>query len=70
MLQICIVLYMIFLEGDKHFFLRKKPIMLEFLIPYFTVSGIQVTEIVTKEEYEANGWVRCETKSGRYEIRK
>lgn len=44
--------------------------MLEFVIPYYTVSGIQVTEIVTKEEYEANGWVRCETKSGRYEIRK
>ena len=49
----------------------KRPIQLQFEIPYFTVSGLQVRymKIVEKSNYDAVPWVRYITKNGEYNIR-
>uniref|UniRef100_A0A8C4S8W5 Adaptor related protein complex 1 subunit mu 3 n=1 Tax=Erpetoichthys calabaricus TaxID=27687 RepID=A0A8C4S8W5_ERPCA len=49
----------------------KPPITVNFEIPYFTVSGIQVRylKIIEKSGYQALPWVRYITQSGDYQIR-
>ncbi|XP_064415506.1 adaptor related protein complex 1 subunit mu 3 [Latimeria chalumnae] len=49
----------------------KPPITVNFEIPYFTVSGIQVRylKIVEKSGYQALPWVRYITQSGDYQLR-
>lgn len=49
----------------------KRPIQVNFEIPYFTVSGLQVRymKIIEKSNYEAVPWVRYVTKNGEYSIR-
>lgn len=49
----------------------KRPMQIEFEIPYFTVSGLQVRfmKIVEKSNYEAVPWVRYITRNGEYSIR-
>jgi AP-1 complex subunit mu len=49
----------------------KRPININFEIPYFTVSGIQVRylKITEKSGYEAIPWVRYLTMNGTYSIR-
>ena len=49
----------------------KKPIGVNFEIPYFTVSGVQVRylKIVEKSGYQALPWVRYITQNGEYQIR-
>ena len=49
----------------------KRTIKINFEIPYYTVSGIEVRyiKIVDKLKYEAIPWVRYITKSGEYNIR-
>ena len=50
---------------------KKRPVTVNFEIPYFTVSGIQVRylKIIEKSGYQALPWVRYITKSGQYELR-
>ncbi|KAM7471276.1 hypothetical protein LguiA_009459 [Lonicera macranthoides] len=50
---------------------RKAPIRVQFEIPYFTVSGIQVRylKIIEKSGYQALPWVRYITMAGEYELR-
>jgi AP-1 complex subunit mu len=49
----------------------KKPISVQFEIPYFTVSGIQVRylKIIEKSGYQALPWVRYITAHGDYQLR-
>uniref|UniRef100_A0A6Q2XKX3 AP-1 complex subunit mu-2 n=1 Tax=Esox lucius TaxID=8010 RepID=A0A6Q2XKX3_ESOLU len=49
----------------------KPPITVNFEIPYFTVSGIQVRymKIIEKSGYQALPWVRYITQSGDYQLR-
>ena len=49
----------------------KKPIGVNFEIPYFTVSGIQVRylKIIEKSGYTALPWVRYITQNGEYQLR-
>jgi len=49
----------------------KAPIQVQFEIPYFTVSGIQVRylKIIEKSGYQALPWVRYITQNGDYQIR-
>ena len=49
----------------------KKPIKVQFEIPYFTVSGIQVRylKIIEKSGYQALPWVRYITQNGDYQLR-
>jgi AP-1 complex subunit mu len=49
----------------------KRPILVKFEIPYFTVSGFQVRylKVVERSGYEALPWVRYITQSGDYQIR-
>jgi len=49
----------------------KKPISVNFEIPYFTVSGIQVRylKIIEKSGYQALPWVRYITANGDYQLR-
>lgn len=49
----------------------KKPILVKFEIPYFTVSGIQVRylKIIEKSGYQALPWVRYITQNGDYQLR-
>lgn len=49
----------------------KIPIQIEFEIPYYTISGIQVRylKITDKSGYEGSPWVRYVTKHGNYQIR-
>jgi AP-1 complex subunit mu len=51
--------------------LAKAPISVNFEIPYFTVSGIQVRylKIIEKSGYQALPWVRYITQNGDYQIR-
>jgi len=55
-------------EREKY---TKKPIKIEFEIPYFTVSGINVRylKITEPSGYSALPWVRYITQSGDYLIR-
>eukprot|EP00210_Caulerpa_lentillifera_P005228 g4995.t1 len=50
---------------------RMPPIRVQFEIPYYTVSGIQVRylKVIEKSGYQALPWVRYLTKGGNYEIR-
>ncbi|EIE22155.1 Mu1-adaptin [Coccomyxa subellipsoidea C-169] len=50
---------------------RMPPIAVNFEIPYFTVSGIQVRylKVIEKSGYQALPWVRYITAGGEYEIR-
>ncbi|KAK9916309.1 hypothetical protein WJX75_001084 [Coccomyxa subellipsoidea] len=50
---------------------RMPPIAVNFEIPYFTVSGIQVRylKVIEKSGYQALPWVRYITTGGEYEIR-
>lgn len=54
-------------EDDK----LSKPITVNFEIPYFTVSGIQVRylKIIEKSGYQALPWVRYITVNGEYQLR-
>lgn len=47
------------------------PIKVNFEIPYYTVSGIQVRylKVIEKSGYQALPWVRYITVAGNYEIR-
>ncbi|XP_069795126.1 adaptor related protein complex 1 subunit mu 3 isoform X4 [Narcine bancroftii] len=56
-------------EGEEQE--RKPPITINFEIPYFTVSGIQVRylKIIEKSGYQALPWVRYITQSGDYQLR-
>jgi len=73
-------------QGNKELFLRahfglpsittddptgRPPISVQFEIPYFTVSGIQIRylKIVEKSGYQATPWVRYITQSGDYQIK-
>ena len=49
----------------------KSPISVNFEIPYFTVSGIQVRylKIIEKSGYQALPWVRYITQGGEYQLR-
>lgn len=49
----------------------KRPITVEFEVPYFTVSGLQVRflKVVENSGYQALPWVRYITQAGQYEIR-
>ena len=49
----------------------KKPISINFEIPYFTVSGIQVRylKIIEASGYQALPWVRYITEGGDYQLR-
>jgi AP-1 complex subunit mu len=49
----------------------KRPISVEFEIPYFTVSGLRVQylKVFEKTGYEAINWVRYITFNGTYEFR-
>lgn len=49
----------------------RPPITINFEIPYFTVSGIQVRylKIIEKSGYQALPWVRYITQSGDYQLR-
>jgi len=51
--------------------LSKKPISVQFEIPYFAASGFQVRylKVTEKSNYEALPWVRYITQSGDYQIR-
>jgi AP-1 complex subunit mu len=55
---------------DRRKFL-KTPIRVQFEIPYFTVSGIQVRylKIMEKSGYQALPWVRYITQNGDYQLR-
>uniref|UniRef100_A0A8C7H5L4 AP-1 complex subunit mu-2 n=1 Tax=Oncorhynchus kisutch TaxID=8019 RepID=A0A8C7H5L4_ONCKI len=76
----------IMVKGGKEFLMRasfglpsvendemegKPPITVNFEIPYFTVSGIQVRymKIIEKSGYQALPWVRYITQSGDYQLR-
>ncbi|CAD7697980.1 unnamed protein product [Ostreobium quekettii] len=50
---------------------RMPPIRVQFEIPYYTVSGIQVRylKVIEKSGYQALPWVRYITVAGNYEIR-
>lgn len=50
---------------------KKPPISVQFELPYFTVSGVQVRylKIVEKSGYQALPWVRYITQAGDYSIR-
>ncbi|GJD08566.1 AP-1 complex subunit mu-1 [Galdieria sulphuraria] len=49
----------------------RRPISVEFEIPYFTVSGLQVRylKIIEKSGYRALPWVRYITQNGDYQLR-
>lgn len=49
----------------------KRPITLEFEVPYFTISGLQVRflKVVDKSGYAASPWVRYKLTAGDYQIR-
>lgn len=49
----------------------KKPITMEFEVPYFTISGLQVRflKVVEKSGYSASPWVRYKLLAGDYQIR-
>lgn len=49
----------------------KRPITLEFEVPYFTISGLQVRflKVVDKSGYIASPWVRYKLIAGEYQIR-
>ncbi len=49
----------------------KRPISVQFEIPYFTVSGLTVRylKIVEKSGYQALPWVRYITQNGDYQLR-
>ena len=75
------------LPGQKEYFMRaqfglpsvslaehakvRPPMRVNFEIPYFTVSGIQVRylKITERSRYQASPWVRYITQNGEYEIR-
>jgi len=73
-------------QGGKEYFLRahfglaaiasedpvgQPPISVQFEIPYFTVSGIQIRylKVLEKSGYVATPWVRYITQSGDYQIK-
>lgn len=49
----------------------KRPITVEFEVPYFTISGLQVRflKVVEKSGYAASPWVRYKLVAGDYQIR-
>lgn len=49
----------------------RRPITLEFEVPYFTISGLQVRflKVVEKSGYAASPWVRYKLVAGDYQIR-
>jgi len=55
-------------EEPEHW---RAPIEVQFEIPYFTVSGIQVRylKIIEKSGYQALPWVRYITQNGDYQLR-
>ncbi|XP_044269616.1 AP-1 complex subunit mu-1-like [Tribolium madens] len=46
----------------------KKPIQVKFMIPYFTISGLQIKymKVIEKSNYKALTWVRYTTQNGEY----
>lgn len=57
-------------HGDRENATRR-PIQVEFEVPYFTISGLQVRflKVMEKSGYHALPWVRYITQSGDYSIR-
>jgi AP-1 complex subunit mu len=51
--------------------MKKRPVVILFDIPYFTVSGLQVRylKISEKSNYPALPWVRYITQSGDYLVK-
>jgi AP-2 complex subunit mu-1 len=49
----------------------KPPISVEFQIPMYSSSGVQVRflKVYEKSSYETNKWVRYNSKAGEYQIR-
>lgn len=49
----------------------RRPITMEFEVPYFTISGLQVRflKVVEKSGYQASPWVRYKLRAGEYQIR-
>lgn len=49
----------------------KRPIQVNYEIPYFTVSGMQVRylKVIERSGYQALPWVRYITTAGEYEVR-
>ncbi|KAK4536793.1 hypothetical protein CDCA_CDCA09G2818 [Cyanidium caldarium] len=49
----------------------KRPVQMQFEIPYFTVSGLQVRylKVWSREGYTSYPWVRYVTEAGDYEVR-
>lgn len=58
-------------KNQEHENVAKRPITLEFEVPYFTISGLQVRflKVVDKSGYEASPWVRYKLMAGDYQIR-
>lgn len=58
-------------KNQDHESASKRPITLEFEVPYFTISGLQVRflKVVDKSGYEASPWVRYKLMGGDYQIR-
>jgi AP-1 complex subunit mu len=55
-------------DQTQHYLQTRKPIKVDFELPYFTVSGLQVRylKISERSRYVANPWVRYLTQSGDY----
>jgi AP-1 complex subunit mu len=51
---------------------KTEPVKIDFIIPYFTLSGLNVRfmKIMNDNEYEGTPWVRYVTESKEYQIRK
>lgn len=58
-------------EGQTRDVATKRPITVEFEVPYFTISGLQVRflKVVEKSGYQSLPWVRYITQAGDYQIR-
>lgn len=56
---------------EEHGNSSKRPITVEFEVPYFTISGLQVRflKVIDKSGYVASPWVRYKLNAGDYQIR-
>lgn len=58
-------------DGETRDEASKRPITVEFEVPYFTISGLQVRflKVVEQSGYQALPWVRYITQAGDYQVR-
>ncbi len=58
-------------NGENRDVATKRPITVEFEVPYFTISGLQVRflKVVEQSGYQALPWVRYITQAGNYQVR-